>query len=455
MLVELLLSTLPFAIPQEGDDPVGKATIYHLDTIETLEGEALKNASILVRDGIIERLGASLIVPDNTKVVDLRGTGATAMPPLVLSHAGFFHSESRGRGRYGKYRAVDAVHPDADSLQELREMGVLLVGVDPPGAGIAGRTSILRSDMEDFQADAVVRDLHLKLSIDISKTSKDVLRKALDDADKAIAKEKKAFADWEKARADWKKKQEEKKKAEEDAKKNGGGEKPAASAEGNGNGNGNGNGQQGNGKQEEKAPPETFTAPQMDPNLTPIVEWIRQERVAQIWLDAPGEWLHWKDVIGERELAWEVVLSHSTSTNFHEIAKDLADSGVRVFAPSRISFLPSTRLRNNLPLLLSKAGVKNLVLTPMRSNSLQSVKDWRVGLSDLVREGLDRSTALSAISIEPAKSMGQEEKVAPLTAGGTASFVIMDGDPLDPFSEVVYLVAEGDVLYDRAKDKED
>ena len=51
--------------------------------------------------------------------------------------------------------------------------------------------------------------------------------------------------------------------------------------------------------------------------------------------------------------------------------------------------------------------------------------------------------------------MGQAEKVAPLTAGGTASFVIMDGDPLDPFSEVVYLVAAGDVLYDRAKDKED
>jgi len=328
-------------------------------------------------------------------------------------------------------------------------MGVLLVGVDPPGAGIAGRTSILRSDMENFLADAVVRDLHLKLSIDISKTSKDVLRKALDDADKAIEKEKKAFTDWEKARADWKKKQEEKKKAEEEAKKNGGGEKPPTSAQG------NGNGQQGNGKKEEKAPPETFTAPQMDPNLTPIVEWIRQERVAQIWLDTPGEWLHWKDVIEERELAWEVVLSHSTSSNFHEIAKDLAESGVRVYVPSRISFLPSTRLRNNLPLLLSKAGVKNMVLTPMRSNTLQAVKDWRVGLSDLVREGLDRATALSAISVEPAKSMGQAEKVAPLTAGGTASFVIMDGDPLDPFSEVVYLVAAGDVLYDRAKDKED
>lgn len=450
MLVELLLSTLPFAIPQEGEDPVGRATIYHLDTIETLEGDALKNASILVRDGIIERIGASLIVPDHAKVVDLRGSGATAMPPLVLSHAGFFSSESRGRGRYGKYRAVDAVHPDEDSLQELRELGVMLVGVDPPGSGIAGRTSILRSDMEDFMADAVVRDLHLKLSIDISKTSKDVLRKALDDADKAIAKEKKAFADWEKARAEWKKKQEEKKKADEEAKKNGG-DKPAASAaEGNG-----GKDQQGNGKKQDQAPPETFTAPKMDPNLVPIVEWIRQERVAQIWLDSPGEWLHWKDVIDERELAWEVVLSHSTSTNFHEIAQDLAGSGVRVYVPSRISFLPSTRLRNNLPLVLSKAGVKNMVLTPMRSSSLQSVKEWRVGLSDLVREGLDRNTALKAISVEPAKSMGQEEIIAPLTAGGPATFVILDGDPLDPFSEVVYMVAEGDVLYDREKDKED
>ncbi len=450
MLVELLLSALPFALPQEGADPAGRATIYHLDTIETLDGDALKNASILVRDGIIERIGAALIVPDHAKVVDLRGTGATAMPPMVLSHAGFFSSESRGRGRYGKYRAVDAVHPDEDSLEDLRELGILLVGVDPPGAGIAGRTSLLRTDMDDFMGDAVVRDLHLKLTIDINKSAKDLLRKALEDGDKAIEKEKKAFADWEKAVKEWKEKEEAKKKAEAEAKKNGE-QPPATSAQGNGNG---GNGKQGNGK-EEKAPPETFTAPTIDPNLVPIVEWIRKERVAQIWIDSPGEWLHWKEVIGERELAWEVVLAHSTYSNLHEVAKDLAKTGVRVYVPSRISYLPSTRLRNNLPQILSKAGVKNMVLMPTSTSMLRTVKEWRLGLSDLIREGLDRTTALKAVSLEPAKAMGQEELIAPLIAGASATFVIMDGDPLDPFSEVVYMVADGDVLYDREKDKED
>ncbi len=453
MLVELLLSALPVALPQEGDDPVGRATIYHLDSIETLNGDALSNASILVRDGIIERIGASLMVPEHAKVVDLRGTGATAMPPLVVSHASFFPSESRGRGRYGQYRAVDAVHPDEESLQELRELGVLFVGVDPPGSGIPGRTSVLRSDSKNFLDDAVVRDLHLKLSIDMSKTAKELLRKALEDGDKAIEKEKKAFVDWEKARKEWKEKQEAKKKAEAEAAKNGKSEdKPATSAQEGKGGNGD-KGKNGDGK-EEKAPSETFEAPKMDPSLTPIVEWIRKERVAHIWLDSPGEWLHWKEIIGERELAWEVVLYHTTSTNFHEVVEDIAKSGVRVYAPSRISFLPSTRVRNNLPLVLTQAGVKNLVLMPTSPNNVQAVKDWRVGLSDLVREGLDRNAVLKAISIEPAKAIGQEETVAPLTAGGPATFVITDGDPLNPFSEVVYMVASGEVLYDREKDKE-
>ena len=77
-----------------------------------------------------------------------------------------------------------------------------------------------------------------------------------------------------------------------------------------------------------------------------------------------------------------------------------------------------------------------------------------MGLADLVREGLDRQTVLKGISIEPAKAMGQEESIASLTAGGPATFVIFDGDPLDPFSEVTFLVAAGDVVYDREKDKD-
>ena len=86
---------------------------------------------------------------------------------------------------------------------------------------------------------------------------------------------------------------------------------------------------------------------------------------------------------------------------------------------------------------------------------MNAVESWRVGLSDLVREGLDRQTALRAVSVEPATSMGQEELIAPLEAGGPATFVVLEGDPLNPLARVSHLVAAGEVIYDRAKeDKE-
>ena len=206
MFAALLLSALPLATPQ-GDEPTGQATVYRLDHIETLAGDPLQNASIVVRDGVIERIGQAVIVPDNARVIDLRGTGSVAMPPFVLGQASLLPGDSRGSGSYGRYVASQVFRADADALADLREAGVLLMGLVPPGSGIPGRTSVVRSDAVNLAEDALVSDLHLKMTIDMNKASKDLLRKAFDDADKAIEKEAKARADWEKARKEWDEKQ--------------------------------------------------------------------------------------------------------------------------------------------------------------------------------------------------------------------------------------------------------
>jgi len=439
MFAALLLTALPLVAPQS--DEGGQATVYRLDRIETLAGEAIENGSIIVRDGIIERMGQSVIAPDNAKVIDLRGSGAVAMPPLALGQAGFLPTEPRGRGANGRYTAAASYSFDEDAFNDLREHGVLLVHLDPPGTGIPGRTSLVRSDAEDVFQDALVRDLHLKLTLDMNKQSKDLLRKALKDADAAMEKEEKARADWKKARSEWEEKQKAKAEAEKKAKEEGKGKEGGKAAD--------------EPKKEEKEPPKEFEAPRIDPNLKPIIEWVRQERVAQVWLSTPGELLHWLDIVDERELAWEIVLQHGSTTNFHEVADAIADTGVRVSLPARITYLPSTRLRNNLPAILAQAGVEKMVLLPTTSGSLNSMKSWRVALADIVREGMDRTAALRAISVEPAMAVGQEELVAPLEAGGPASFVIFDGDPLDPLAQVTHLVSAGEVIYDREKEEEE
>lgn len=440
MFAAFLLSALPLVAPQ-GDEATGQATVYRLDHIETLAGDPLQNASIVVRDGVIERIGQAVIVPDNARVIDLRGTGSVAMPPFVLGQSSVLPGDSRGRGSYGRYVAANVYRADEDTMSDLREAGILLMGLIPPGSGIPGRTSVVRSDANDLAEDALVRDLHLMMTIDMSKSSKDLLRKAFDDAEAAIEKESKARADWKKARADWEAKQ--KAAAEEAKKKKEQGEKQGDKAADDPKKGG------------DKEPPKEFEAPRVDPNIQPLIDLIRKERVVQIWISSPGEWLHWLDVVGEREIAWEVVLDHRGSTNLNEVAQSIADSGVRVYLPAQISTLPSTRLQMSLPAELKAAGLEKMVLLPSSTSSMRAVEGWRVGLGDLVNNGLDRNAALRAVSVEAAAAMGQEELIAPLEAGGPASFVILEGDPLNPLARVSHLVATGDVVYDRAKeDKE-
>lgn len=462
MFASLLLTfAAPIAAPQEPPrDPVGRVVVYRFDTLETLkvdeEGASvtLSNVTMLVRDGIIERLGQAVVIPDNAEVHDYRGSGKVAMPPFVLSHANFLVGDRRGSGRNAQFQAVDSLWLAEDWSEDLLEEGVLVVGVDPPGSGLPGRTSVLRADEQVGVPDPLVADLHLKVTVSTSSSAKRLVRDGLKAADKAIADEEKAHAEWKKAREEWEAKQKEKADAEaaegKDKDKGEAGEKDKGGAhaaqEG---GNGNGKGGKGESK-EEQGPPEEFEAPKVDPNVAPLVDWVRKERVGQVWLSSASDWLHWQDLLGERELPYEIVLRHGTSQNLFEVADALAKTDLRIDVPARISFLPYTRVRANLPAELAAAGVTKLVLSPT-SDSLSGLRSYRLAVAQVVAEGLDRHVALRGMSVEPAASMGQEEVVGPIVVGGPATFVIWDGDPLDPMTETHQVLSEGKVVYDRAK----
>ncbi len=461
----LLVFPSPVSFPQESSaedtapapKPRGRAVVYRVDHLESLDGDAVDNAVIVVRDGSIERIGQAVVVPEHAEIHDLRGNGSTAMPPLVLAHADFLQHDSRGRGANARFRAIDSLWVEEKELHDLLEQGILIVGVDPPGAGIPGRSSVIETTAPAPHPEALVEDLDLVFTVDANASAKELLRKAIDGAEKAIEKEKKARAEWKKARADWEAKHEaatEQKKGEEGKKGSEGEQKaprPSAASQASG-----GNGQERekkNGK-EEKEPPKEFTPPPIPPDTLPVVEWLRKERVAQIWIDNAAEWLHWLDVLGDRDLAWEAVFQSRGTTNLAEVAAAIAESGVRVYVPARIAFLPYTRIRVNLAAELLRAGVKRMVLEPAVA-SPAAVRAWRVGLADLVREGLDRERTLRAITVEPAAALGQEERIHPLTVGGSADFVIFDGDPLDPTVKVRMVIARGEPVYDRVREEEE
>ena len=93
--------------------------------------------------------------------------------------------------------------------------------------------------------------------------------------------------------------------------------------------------------------------------------------------------------------------------------------------------------------------------TTLSPRPVSGLISWRVGVADMVREGLDKTIALKSMTVEPAASMGQEEVVGPLVAGMAANFIFVSGDPLDPLAEVVLVVEDGKTVYDREREEQE
>ena len=73
-------------LPADGGRyPTGDLFIRDLDALHTAAGPVLEGVSILIRNGIIEGIGADLAAPEGVRVVD--GTGLTAMPGIVDEHS--------------------------------------------------------------------------------------------------------------------------------------------------------------------------------------------------------------------------------------------------------------------------------------------------------------------------------------------------------------------------------
>lgn len=69
-----------------------------------------------------------------------------------------------------------------------------------------------------------------------------------------------------------------------------------------------------------------------------------------------------------------------------------------------------------------------------------------------VRNGVPRATALRAITINPAKILGLEDRLGSLEVGKSANVVVFSGDPLDFASKIEMVFIEGIPAYERSKD---
>jgi imidazolonepropionase-like amidohydrolase len=150
------------------------------------------------------------------------------------------------------------------------------------------------------------------------------------------------------------------------------------------------------------------------------------------------------------EFGYDLVIDHGTEG--YLIADKIAAAGVPVVTGPLITARSKVELRNRTmanPGLLAAAGVTVAIATdhpvvPVHLLILQAAL--------AVREGLDRDTALRAVTITPARIMRVADRIGSLVPGKDADVVIWSGDPFDVMSrvEAAYVGGREVYRYDRA-----
>ena len=129
------------------------------------------------------------------------------------------------------------------------------------------------------------------------------------------------------------------------------------------------------------------------------------------------------------EFGVKLVLVHCTEG--HMIAEELKAEGYPVLLGPILTDRSKPELKNQseaTPAVLSAQGLSTAIIT---DHPETPEKYLPLCAAMAVKHGMDRSEALRAITVNPAKICGIDSRVGSIEAGKDADLVIWDGNPLD------------------------
>ncbi len=121
--------------------------------IHPVTAATIERGVIVIRNGRIEALGASLPVPPNAQVID--AAGSDLYPGFIDARTTLGLDEPGPRGFADTAESVEysphlrtrtAYHPDSDAIAVARSNGVTTVGVAPTGGTLAGELAVMNLD---------------------------------------------------------------------------------------------------------------------------------------------------------------------------------------------------------------------------------------------------------------------------------------------------------------------
>lgn len=145
------------------------------------------------------------------------------------------------------------------------------------------------------------------------------------------------------------------------------------------------------------------------------------------------------------EFGYDLVLDHGTEA--YKLADRIAQRGIPVLYGPLIVSRSKAEVRERTPRapgILARAGVKVSIITDHPVVPI----DFLISQAALaVREGMDPDEALRAVTINPAKVLGVDDRVGSLQEGKDADMVLWSGDPLDTRNRALRTWVGGQEVY--------
>lgn len=148
-----------------------------------------------------------------------------------------------------------------------------------------------------------------------------------------------------------------------------------------------------------------------------------------------------------KEFDLRLTLDHCTEG--HLIADELAEEGYPVIVGPSLSERSKIELRN---LTFDTAGIlanEGLSVSLTTDHPVIPVQYLPICCGIAIKHGMKKEQALEAITINPAKALGVEDRVGSIEVGKDADIVIWDSHPLDVQSNVLFTIIDGKIVYKR------
>jgi imidazolonepropionase-like amidohydrolase len=367
-------------------------------TIHPASGAPIRNGSVLIRNGKIEAIGASVSAPAQARIID--ATGKDVIPGMIDNHS---HIGARSTDLNDspvvigpQHRFIDALDLHDTDFQDAVSGGVTTV-VTGPGSGenVSGMAIVIKTFGDNlaqrlllekggmkFAMGAKSRDRYPTTAMGVAAN----LRQYLIKTQEYMAAQKKFVDDGQKG-----------------------------------------------------------TPPARDLGYEAMTDVLTHKTYVRAHVHAATDimtLLRLKD-----EFGFDLTLHHSTEA--YKVAPEIAKRGVSAVVMPLGPRIGITDDAMAGPYILWKAGVK----IALHTDAPVIDEKWlRLSAALVIRYGVPEEEALKMVTLNAAQIARVSERVGSLEAGKDADVVIFNGAWYEPRSRVDMVVGDGKVIYDRSKE---